>query len=780
MGRGNAEDGNIDALFEEVEHRLYWSRNLGEDLDCLISSANQPPAREEEAINHLRSKRLVNAAQALIREGLKTRHEVSNHHAVQSLLQLSLADPAFTLEMYNYVRDHRPELLTETTEVISNLILYANDDAAKQILVENLNPLSPHFAETLVAVARHLPELANDHAEFKKFLIGIHKNPKETPWYSELASRNDQRSGTGWRTENAYSKTERDLERILDDARRACTERIDASDPDTVIQVLEEQSSTMLKTQENDSYAKNRTQTRELLRVLSYGPKRTLRAVLNEIYKPRGRLAAVRELLNVEQTFIQHTSLIEDFEEMMEPYLSEEQKEDVAMAQSQLQSMREHQQRRELETGRKCQTVEELLAIRNHWYRKNRGCYLKGKAARLLIPRGERKELLVWNLVQHNRSLFEKHISLQELAKDYISNRKNEDQLAVHMDAASIFTHRQADPRQLEVLMNRGASTEELKELSRITIDGYTPLQRLGDGAWGQVYLVAKDGVDDFTNYRALKIIKPQTERVEKTIDALGGLEAAISAIEKRESNNNDRLTNNSRDEPGRANPVPVFKSRQTVTIDGEEYQGLIFEYVEGEKLSEQRPDGHYIAGKPAEEVDLSERIKLLPEAAKGIDYIHDHNMVHNDVKGENMMITPSGRIYVTDLGISQLEGEIGLKGSPATQESVLLDGGTATRSCDIYSFGNLIHAMLTGKRLIEYEPGETQSELYTRRKEERLRAIDNIDLPTSNNPTEQAAYELAEDIIARCVHPNKEERYASMREVENDLQALSESMGER
>src|SRR5262249_55025314 len=75
----------------------------------------------------------------------------------------------------------------------------------------------------------------------------------------------------------------------------------------------------------------------------------------------------------------------------------------------------------------------------------------------------------------------------------------------------------------------------------------------------------------------------------------------------------------------------------------------LVMEFVEGESLGQKlERDG------PLPE---AEAIDLVAQVAQGLQWAHQHNLIHRDVKPDNILVTPDGTAKLADLGLSREVG---------------------------------------------------------------------------------------------------------------------------
>ncbi|TFK23026.1 kinase-like protein [Coprinopsis marcescibilis] len=103
----------------------------------------------------------------------------------------------------------------------------------------------------------------------------------------------------------------------------------------------------------------------------------------------------------------------------------------------------------------------------------------------------------------------------------------------------------------------------------------------------------------------------------------------------------------------------------------------------------------------------------LISDILHGVQYLHGEDVVHSDLKGDNILVTPAGRACLADFGLSNLLDSEALSwtslcsttqhgGTPRWQAPELLDPESehiaASKESDMYSFGGICYEVLTGK----------------------------------------------------------------------------------
>ncbi len=183
-------------------------------------------------------------------------------------------------------------------------------------------------------------------------------------------------------------------------------------------------------------------------------------------------------------------------------------------------------------------------------------------------------------------------------------------------------------------------------------------------------------------------------------------------------------------------------------------YNYMVMELVDGITLKE------YIQKKgrlPDKEV-----ISIAIQMASGLDAAHKKNIVHRDVKPQNVMISTEGKVKVTDFGIAKPTSSntisTNVMGSVHYTSPEQARGGVCDIQSDIYSTGITIYEMITGT--IPFDGESTVSVAVKHLQEDMLP-------PSEYTPN---MYYSLEQIIIKCTQKNASRRYNNMDELILDL----------
>ena len=130
----------------------------------------------------------------------------------------------------------------------------------------------------------------------------------------------------------------------------------------------------------------------------------------------------------------------------------------------------------------------------------------------------------------------------------------------------------------------------------------------------------------------------------------------------------------------------------------------IIMEFLVGESLR-QAID----RGSPA---DFASKAKIALQLAKALQHIHSLNIIHRDVKPDNIHLDASGKAKLMDFGIAKAQAvnltRTGLTvGTPHYMAPEVILGQPVTHHVDLYSFGVVLFELLAGRKPIQADTVE-------------------------------------------------------------------------
>jgi len=123
----------------------------------------------------------------------------------------------------------------------------------------------------------------------------------------------------------------------------------------------------------------------------------------------------------------------------------------------------------------------------------------------------------------------------------------------------------------------------------------------------------------------------------------------------------------------------------------------LVTELVDGESMRE--------LVKRAAPMAPAEAVALIRKIADGLAHCHENEIIHRDVKPENILIAPDGQPVILDFGLALTKGAhrvtyanlSNAAGTPDYMSPEQIEGQRGDRRTDIYSLGVMLFELLTG-----------------------------------------------------------------------------------
>jgi serine/threonine-protein kinase len=184
----------------------------------------------------------------------------------------------------------------------------------------------------------------------------------------------------------------------------------------------------------------------------------------------------------------------------------------------------------------------------------------------------------------------------------------------------------------------------------------------------------------------------------------------------------------------------------------------IVMEYLEGRTLAEVLKET-----KPLPEADAAAIASRICEA---LDYLHKQNVVHRDLKPQNIMLCQDGSIRIMDFGIAKsaqarrmtFVGFTPAMGTPDYMAPEQVQGKRGDERTDIYSLGAILYEMATGATLFE---GENPYVVMN----SRLTGD-----PTAPRKVNPKLTPVLEEIILHALERNPANRYPSAAAMKADL----------
>jgi WD40 repeat protein/serine/threonine protein kinase len=296
---------------------------------------------------------------------------------------------------------------------------------------------------------------------------------------------------------------------------------------------------------------------------------------------------------------------------------------------------------------------------------------------------------------------------------------------------------------QLAGLLEEQGQSEREGPPSHAPLGKYEILRELGRGGMGVVY----EALDAQLRRRvALKLLigsGPTADAREAQLDEERFLREA-------------RLSANLSKHP---HIVSVYEAG---VLDGRRY--LAMELIEGVRMGTWRKAGS---------TTIRQQVKVLRDVAVAVHHAHRQNVIHRDLKPDNILVDAQGQPHVTDFGLAKAVGQnvrVSLTaagmvvGTPAymSPEQALGDKGIDHRT-DIYAIGVMLYETLTGRLPFT---GETAIEILMKAAKNPVPPPSSVVKPGTNPTLDRAI----EGICLKSLAKEPRDRYATAEAFALDL----------
>ena len=197
----------------------------------------------------------------------------------------------------------------------------------------------------------------------------------------------------------------------------------------------------------------------------------------------------------------------------------------------------------------------------------------------------------------------------------------------------------------------------------------------------------------------------------------------------------------------------PCLRKRAPRTIH------LVMEYIEGQTLAQ------WMTDHPRPELEAVRRI--VEQIAKGLRAFHRQEMLHQDLRPQNIMIDSSGTVKIIDFGSVSVAGvaetrpgeSAGVLGTAAYTAPEYFLGEAGSVRSDLFSLGVIAYQMLSGRLPYGTAVAKTRTAADQRKLTYQPLAEHRRDVPT-----------WVDGALKKALHPDPGRRYAEVSELVHDL----------
>lgn len=264
-----------------------------------------------------------------------------------------------------------------------------------------------------------------------------------------------------------------------------------------------------------------------------------------------------------------------------------------------------------------------------------------------------------------------------------------------------------------------------MKNVIGSDVSHYTILEEIGKGGMGEVYK-AKD----------------------KKLDRVVAIKFLPSHLSTSEENRNRFIRE--------AKSAAALNHPNILSIyeidEADEVLFIVMEYVAGQTLK------HYMS-KSGTGIPVTQAIEWMEQISQGLNSAHNANIIHRDIKTENIMMQSEGRLKIMDFGLAKIKNSGGLTqtgfsiGTLSYMSPEQIQGLPVDHRTDIWSLGVVFYELLTGE--LPFKAEHNAALLYTITGEE----------PIAPNLLNKKIPLQLDNVVKKMLHKDREKRFQSVSE---------------
>ncbi len=272
----------------------------------------------------------------------------------------------------------------------------------------------------------------------------------------------------------------------------------------------------------------------------------------------------------------------------------------------------------------------------------------------------------------------------------------------------------------------------------RKTVAHYELIRRLGKGGMGEVWLAEDTKLDRQVAVKFLSQLLVANPEAQERFHREARAAAQI-------------------DHP---NVVPVHEFGET-----EKESFLVMGYVEGDSLRA------HIERARETPIPIGKALEWIREAAEGLAAAHEHNVIHRDIKPDNLFVAESGMLRIGDFGLARLDADTQLTATGSQMGTLnymspeQARGMKTDHRTDLFSLGATLYELLAGHKAFE---AETPAGV--------LYAIVHSD-PTPLKEIRQDVPEAVAALVTAMLQKDPEQRPPTARAVAGELRRIEQGV---